>query len=185
MNIVKIHDDLNNKSPTHNSLIKPVVATLGYNGIVPFYPPWVPLLPEQTHSSSLPRWKKDLSLWLNSGFQCGIWQHSKTRETQPTKPIYLLFIYGFICFETKVSLVAPRWTWNYCVPQDGLELLSILLCQPPRCWDHVTYKHACLRVCMCIYMNSVYSMRNFRNSEVMLGCFLVWMISWPFLKKTS
>lgn len=129
--------------------------------------------------------EKDLSLWLNSGFQCGIWQHSKTRETQPTKPIYLLFIYGFICFETKVSLVAPRWTWNYYVPQDGLELLSILLCQPPRCWDHVTYKHACLRVCMCIYMNSVYSMRNFRNSEVMLGCVLVWMISWPFLKRTS
>lgn len=72
MNIVKIHDDLNNKSSTHNSLIKPVVATLGYNGIAPFYPPWVPLLPEKTHSSSLPRWKKDLSLWLNSGFQCGI-----------------------------------------------------------------------------------------------------------------
>lgn len=77
MNITKIHNDLNNKSSTHNSLMKPVVATLGYNGIVPFYPPkshcsWVPLLPEKTHSSCLPRQERYLSLWLNSGFQCGV-----------------------------------------------------------------------------------------------------------------
>lgn len=153
MNIVKTHADLNNKSSTHNSLMKPVVATLGYNGIVPFSPPkshcsWEPLLPEKTHSSSLSRRDRYLSLWLKSGFQCGVWQHSKTRETQPTKPIYLLFIYGFICFETKVSLVAPWWTWNYCVAQDGLELPPILLCQPPRCRDHVTYEHACMHACI-------------------------------------
>lgn len=77
MNIIKIHNDLNNTSSAHNSLMKSVVATLGYNGIVPFYPPkshcsWVPLLPEKTLLSCLPRQERYLSLWLNSGFQCGI-----------------------------------------------------------------------------------------------------------------
>ena len=47
------------------------------------------------------------------------------------------------------------------------------------------YIQTCMHVCMDIYMNSMYTMRNFRNSEVTLGCFLVWTIGWHFSKRTS
>lgn len=164
--------------------MKPAEATLGYYSIVPFCPPKihctrVPFLPEKTPFQV---GQTSFSMaGLRFSVCCFSIQADMTVRSGEHNPLWL-FIYGFIClFWDKVSLVAPRWTWTHYVGEYGLKLPAILLCQPPRRWDHGTYKYVRMYACMHAYVhtcrNFMYTMRNFQNPEVMLECFLA-DVSW-------